>query len=204
MVWNYVLSIIGELELSEIPRLPADIEYRGPNNGSYGCDYTLLNDHDLLDNKLMIFEAQERRWKIIALRNKESEINVVKFTNFNGQKDVNKFWVSSCRHGSSRYKGSYTEACGINATFDKQNFRNEDVIQLFLSRQSSGICLASSRAYQTFIDYLIAINCKRVKRMITWMSKERVKCISKQGRHEVTMFNKLEPFNVLREILEYI
>jgi hypothetical protein len=203
MVWNYVLSIIGELELSEIPRLPADIEYREPNNGSY----THLTNKDLNDNELMLFETNEMSWKMFALRNKVGEINVIKFTNFAFlNKDDNSFdyRISSCRHGSSRYKGRYTETWELHAVYGRKKYKNEDVIQLFLKRSLSKIRFSSSQAFQTFIDYLIEVNRIRVKRMVTWMSKEHVKCISKQGGREVTMFNKLEPYNMLRKIMEYI
>jgi hypothetical protein len=184
MVWDIIEDIIGELEFAEIPRLSKEILLLRKPNVRCGADYTKLTENDMSNNSVMVCEFN-KDWTIFALRNLAGNIGVVTISG-NGRNSI-----TACRHGTSRYKGKYTER-GLCRDLNKSIMSDNNVDDVF----------------QPFVNYLRKINRNRVKRMMTWMTKEHVICCRPNSDddelHHHTLFYYLEPHSVLSIVSEFI
>jgi hypothetical protein len=196
MVWDIIQEIIGELEFAEIPRLSKEILLLRKPNDRRGADYTILTEDDM-SNSVMVCEFN-KDWTIFALRNLAGNIGVVTIRS-NGHNSI-----TACRHGTSRYKGGYTECslCPFDLDIDKSIMTMKCCREYIMPDNNV------DDVFQPFVNYLRKINRNRVKRMMTWMTKEHVKCCrpnSDDGeRHHHTLFYYLEPHSVLSIVSEFI
>lgn len=188
-LWSYIREIIGDLEFSEIPQLPADELRDRPPHASC-IHYPELTRDDVKSNRVMVCELGED-WRFFALT-KAGATGVVSI-GYGGR-------LYACRHGSARYSGSYTTSrfCLHNSLKDSENIRN-----YLAARSSTAVC----RPYQRFMRYLHKKNASRAKRMLAWMTKAHVQCRSGSGdeaRNTHTLFYALEPYSVLSIVAEYL
>jgi hypothetical protein len=164
-MWDIIQEIIGELEFVEIPRLSKEILLLRKPNVRWGADYTKLIENDMSNNSVMVCEFN-KDWTIFALRNLAGNIGVVAI------RGNDRDSISACRRGTSRYKGSYNEYNLFPYDLDI----DESIMTMKRYREYIMSDNNVDDIFQPFVNYLRKINRNRVKRMMTWMTKEYVKC----------------------------